>query len=293
MATGWTKFHVGRERELSHIIDLTEKRVNVLITGAQGIGKTHILDNLKLDNMLRIDDTSRFRLTLAGTLLHLMEGDKDKISQMLGLNPEIITKESTKRLCELLCQITEKNEYTIVIDRADELTPSVVKALEMLRNHFHFIVAARQVKISAATWLTNFEKVQIKPLSRQETMLLISRASNDFRNQIEDYEAFKNHVWNQATGVPQFTLELIDRFRKEGFVSAEKVLEYHHTAARSEIDMSTVILLGLACLMIFRYVAGEVNGGEDSGAFKLIGGIALIFALFARQIFKAAKRKYV
>lgn len=33
--------------------------------------------------------------------------------------------------------------------------------------------------------------------------------------------------------------------------------------------------------------------GEDGGAFRLIGGLALVFTIFARPIFRSLKRKWL
>ena len=43
--------------------------------------------------------------------------------------------------------------------------------------------------------------------------------------------------------------------------------------------------------MVLRYIGGEL--GNDAGAFKLFGGSFMLFALFARGIFTAGKRKFV
>lgn len=288
---GWTKYHVGRKAELALLAELTTKKVNMLVIGKQGTGKSHLLDNFQHDKVLRIDDTTKFKTTLAGMLLKILNEDKEQIRDLLNYDESIITKESTKRLCELLCQVTEPNEYTIVIDSAERLTPSVIAALELLRNHFHFVVAARQIEVKAATWLTNFQKIELKPLNRAETLELIVKASDDFRDRIEDFEQFKNHIWQKTVGIPQFVLEMIDRFRKEDFVSRAMVANIEHTAGRKEIDLTLVIVISLASLMILRYLAGEMGGNKD--AYKLIGGVAMLFALFGRQIYKAARRKYV
>jgi integrase/recombinase XerD len=292
MVEGQTKYHVGREQEIQRLIELSDKRVNVLITGQQGIGKSHLMDNFNPEKVLRIDDTSRFRVTLLGMLLHLMKGDKEEIARLLDLNEDVVTKGSSKRLCNLLCEITEPKEYTILIDKADDVTPSVIKCLEDLRHHFHFIVCARSIPMKFATWLTNFEKLQIKPLNRSEGIELINRLTVGFRDKIENYEAFKNHVWNDCGGVPQFIMESVERYRKEGFISNHVVSNYHHTAAEKDFDASALILFAFAALVLIKYVGNEVDH-DDAGAFKLVGGVAMVVALFSRQLFKAAKRRYV
>jgi integrase/recombinase XerD len=291
MVEGQTKYHVGREQEIQRLIELSDKRVNVLITGQQGIGKSHLMDNFNPEKVLRIDDTSRFRVTLLGMLLHLMKGDKEEIARLLDLNEDVVTKGSSKRLCNLLCEITEPKEYTILIDKADDVTPSVIKCLEDLRHHFHFIVCARSIPMKFATWLTNFEKLQIKPLNRSEGIELINRLTVGFRDKIENYEAFKNHVWNDCGGVPQFIMESVERYRKEGFISNHVVSNYHHTAAEKDFDASALIMFGFVALILLKYVAKET--GDDANSFKLISGVAMVFALFARQLFKATKRRFV
>ncbi len=56
--------------------------------------------------------------------------------------------------------------------------------------------------------------------------------------------------------------------------------------------MTVPFVVLLSCLMILRYVGREL-GDEDTGAYKLIGGAALLFLLFGRPIFRQTKRKYV
>ena len=73
------------------------------------------------------------------------------------------------------------------------------KSLEKLKNHFHIIAAARQIKIAHASFLSNFQKVELGPLKRAECLKLISHLSRGFRHRIEDYETFKNHIIEQVS----------------------------------------------------------------------------------------------
>ncbi len=291
---GSNQFIVGRQKELTDILDLASKHVNVLILGEQGSGKTHLLDNLKLGHqkIMRIDEMSTVKKTLIGMLLELFSGDKEEIATMLYGDEDFgkrITRESIKNLTDLLIQVTAKYEYTIIVDDVTAVPPNGVKVLEKLRNHFHLIVAARKIPISKATFLTNFQTIRLQSLSRPETLLLIKKLSTHFKESIEDYELYRNHIWQQTQGNPQFTCELVERYRKEPLVTVETVRDIRHTAALKEIDMSVPLLIGLSSLMVLRYVGQET--GDSS--LKLIGGIFMVFALFARSIFRAGKRKYV
>lgn len=288
---GWTKYHIGRKNELRELRELAEKKVNIIIIAEQGMGKTHLLDNYTDEKILRIDDTKDFKKSLCNIILVLCQGDKDEVARLLDIRQDVITKMSVKNLVSVLKSLTLKNEYTIIIDSVENVTPSVIVQLEELRNHFHFIVAARKIKIEAATWLTNFTQIRLKPLSYSESIELIVRASEDFRQSIEDFESYKNHLWVMCQGNPQFTLEAIDRFRKEDYVSIEAVTNYEHVGSLKEIDMTYFFVFALSTLMILRYISKEI--GHDEDAFKLFGGFALIFALFARQIHNLTKRRHI
>jgi len=291
-----TDYHVGREREMALLVDLISKKVNVLLLGAQGTGKTHLLDNFKDGNILRVDDFSAVKPTLAGMLLQLFNGDKEEIKEMLYGDDtdwdKKVLKETIKGMCDLLVRVCHKNEYTIIIDDVEKISANGVKALEFLREHFHIVCAARKVPISKITFLTNFQKMKLDNLSRPETMTLVNMAASDLRARVENWEAFENRIWDNCGGNPQFTLEMIDRYRKErGQIGIDLIQEIEHTAGRQPIDMSMPFMILLASLMILRYIGREM--GDDKDAFMLIGGIFMCFALFARPLLMQAKRKFV
>lgn len=295
---GLTNFHIGRKEEMQKLHDLGKKKINLLITGEQGVGKSHLLDNYNHGKLIRIGDLSTTKKMLAGLLLHLFETDKESIAKtiyekQLGKNEldNLVYKETIKRMTELLIQITEKNEYTIIIDDVTRIPPTGVLALEKLKNHFHIICAARKIPMTKASFLTNFERIELQPLSRPESIEMINRLSQPILQKIEDYETYKNHIYENTNGNPLFMIEMIERYSKEPEITLEVIRDYRHTAALKEFDFSLVLVIFLSSLMVLRYVSGEL--GDDSGALRLFGGIFLMFALFARNIFRAGKRKYV
>ncbi|MCB0580336.1 MAG: tyrosine-type recombinase/integrase, partial [Phaeodactylibacter sp.] len=294
---GMTNFHVGRKEELERLHGLCEKEVNVLLLGPQGIGKSHLLDNYHRARIIRMDDFRSPKKTLAGLLLTLFDDDKDEIFRLL-LEVEqreqlerIATKESIKRLCELAIDSTQPKEFTLVFDDLTDVTKYGVRILEMLKNHFHIIAAARRIKIEHATFLSNFERIELQPLSRPETLEMASRLAQPFMERIEDFEAFLNWVWENTQGIPLFVVELVERLGKEPIVSLEVLQEVRHTASKSEIDFSIPLIVAFSSLMALRYMGSEL--GHHSGAFRLLGGLALIVAIFSRRIFQALKRRFV
>ncbi|MEN0050264.1 MAG: tyrosine-type recombinase/integrase [Bacteroidota bacterium] len=301
MQYGQSKFHVGRKEELEKLHDLCQKKVNIYLCGEQGLGKSHLLDNLEaqakegIHKILRIDDMTGIKKSLQGLVLFLLQGDKEAVAELLfGRDKEldkIVTKDSIKRCCEILCEITLKHEYTILVDDATRISPNGVSVLEKLREHFHLIVAARKIPMRLSTFLSNFEKIELQNLKRAEAVELISRASQDFTNRIEDWELYKTHIWRSTIGNPLYTLELVDRFRREPVITTQMLTTVRHNQALPEWDMSLPVGIALSSLMVLRYLGGEF--GDDSGAFRLIGGAFLVFALFIRRILTIGKRKFI
>lgn len=298
MQHGLTDFHVGRQKELDTLYDLSNKQVNTLIIGPQGIGKSHLLDNYNHEKIIRVDDLRQPRRVMGGLLLELFYGEKEEILKMLtriGCEDDFINKvanrESIKRLCELAIDVTQPKEYTIVIDDLTDITKMGVRILEKLKNHFHIIAAARKVKIEFRTCFTNFQRLELKPLSRIETIEMIDRLSTELLPRIEDYEAYKNRIWEDTQGVPLYVIEMIDRLGREPRISTQVTDQVKHSASKQEIDFSVPLLIAFSSLIALRYLGPEL--GDQAGPFRFIAGVALVVALFSRSIFRTLKRKFL
>ena len=286
--------HVGRKPEMKRINDLYHKRINTIVLGPQGVGKTHLLSRIYGDKILKLDDFRGVKSTLGSLLLKLFAGDKEKIITMLTEQTDInkvVTRESIPQLIVLLTSVTHQQEYTIIIDDVTHTTVAGVNALESISKHFHVVAGARQLKLSQGSFLTSFERIDLKPLNRIESYSLIETLAKALRPRITDYESFKTHVYEQSAGNPQFIIELIHRFSKESVITRDQLSKIRHTAALREIDFSIPIVIMLSSLMVLRYLGNEFEYDRD--AFRLIGGGFLIFALYGRSIFSFGKRRFV
>ncbi|MEM9823006.1 MAG: tyrosine-type recombinase/integrase, partial [Bacteroidota bacterium] len=89
-------FHIGRKEELNKLLEYGQKKINLLILGPQGIGKTHLLEQYNLGNIIKIGDFGSTKTLLTGMLLHLFKGDKENSSKT------IFQKELTKKGIETI-----------------------------------------------------------------------------------------------------------------------------------------------------------------------------------------------
>jgi hypothetical protein len=174
-----------------------------------------------------------------------------------------------------------------MIDNVDGITTKGMKCIELLKDHFTIVTTARSVPISKANFLWNFEQVKIENLSRTESLELIHRLS--YNLDIEDFELYRNHIYDQSNGNPRVIFELCERYRKEIVITDDTIRSIRHIGALEEIDMSFIVVLILACIAVLRYTSREI-GGEN---LRFIGGIALVLLMLTRYFLSRTKRKFL
>lgn len=287
-------FTVGRNSELTQIQSLVSRDINVLLLGDIGMGKTHLIEQIQCEKkVLKMDDTHNIKRSLAGILLFLYKGDKQKVYELIYNDLDYskalvkINRESIKNLCIEIKRLVKPKEYILMIDRVDTIPPKAVQALEELKDTFTILSTAREVSVNKSSFLWNFEIIKLKPLERQHSLELIERLSYDL--DIEDKELYRNHIWEQSNGNPRVIYEIIDRYRKEPLISNEVVREIRHVGSIKEIDMTFMIIVFLASLAIFRYLAKET--GNDS--MRFIGGAAMVLLLVSRQFMRNNRKKFI
>jgi hypothetical protein len=276
------------------ITELVNKQVNCILIGDIGTGKSHLLQQITAaKKILNFDDFSDIKQTLAQTLLYLYKNEKETVFKLIYGEHDLtkagakMNKETVKNLCDELIKITAKNEYILKIDNVDRITPKAIKALEFLKDHFTIITSAREVPINKQAFLWNFEIIRIQPLTREHSLELIHKLSYDL--DVEDFELFRNHIYEQSAGNPRVIFELSERYRKENIITSEVIRTVRHTGSLQEIDMSLAVLITLGALAILRYAAGETG----NHSLRFIGGCAMVLLIISRYFFRFTTRKNV
>ena len=304
MAEGLTKFHVGRKKEMLELATLCEKKVNTLILGPQGIGKSHLLDNLQMPNILRADEVGSAKKFIGGILLMLHEGMEDEdgcqidpkthVIELVTRNADVrryIIKESLGNLVETLLQVCKPKEYTIMIDDVTRLTQGGLKVLEKLKGHFHIVAAGRTVKLDKISGFTNFQRIDLRPLSRSESHEFAELAATRLAGRIENFDHFKDYLYRQTKGIPGYMLELIERLDVETDLSIERVNTIEHIAARRGVAIFPFIIIGLACMTAFRYIGKGI--GIEKNFLMTLAGIGMLALFFGREVLRHTKRKNI
>lgn len=285
---------IGRDSLMYEINDKLSRNINVILLGKTGVGKSTMIKNINTTGrkVLTIDDVSEMKTTLINMLLYLLD-DKEKVMElMFGEYDKTkvktkISRHSLMSLAKNICDIVEPQEYILVIDSVDRISPRVVSVLEQLKEHFTIVTSAREIAVNKTSFLWNFETIKVEELCRKDSIELVSKLSGTL--EVEDYEQYKNYIWNKSNGNPRVIYEMIDRFRKEPFVCKDTVRSIDHYGSLPTIDMSLVLLCLFGCGAIFRYLGRE--SGNTSLTF--IGGIAMILLILSRYFFQHTKHRFL
>jgi hypothetical protein len=248
---------------------------------------------LKDRKFLVLDEMNNLKMTFINMLLYLYDNDKEAIKELVfgGFDKSQILqklqKDSVYSLIAEIIKITEKQEYIIVIENVDGITLKAVKCIELMKDHFVIITTAREIPINKSSFLWNFKQIDIQPLNRTNSIELIHKLSYDL--DVEDFELYRQHIYDQSAGNPRVIFELCDRFRKEIYITEENIRTVRHIGGLKEIDMSWTVMLLLACVAVLRYTSREMG----SESLRFIGGIAMIGLMFFRFFLSKTKRKFL
>ena len=285
---------VGRDTEARQVERLMKQGISTVVVGSVGIGKSFLIDSLTLGRpVLEMDNTKDFKKSLANCLLFLLE-TKEAVAKLAFStdDPDAVrikvSKESVPNLCKLLSMACDRKTVILKIGEIDSVTPSVVRALEILKEHFIILTTSRAVKMSAGSFLWDFEKVELKPLSRIDSLRLFHRLTDDL--QLTELAWIQNKVFDTSEGNPRMITELAERIRREPVIDAyvvDEICNSYLGRQTREIDVSPILLLLFGGLIVLKYIGRET--GEQGLTF--VGSAIMVTAMFGRYFFRGAKRK--
>jgi len=285
---------IGRDAVMQQITELVNKGTNICLIGPTGVGKKTLLDSINTQKkVLTFDDTSGIKKSLIYLLLYLYKNNMEAVHTILFGEFKLdkvetqLSRQTVGTLCEEIKKVCGKKEYILKIKSLDSINRPAMKAIEMLKDHFVIVTTAVEIPINKDSFLWNFEKLKVDNLSRADAFILIHKLSYDM--EVEDYELYRNHIFEQTDGNPRAIVEMVERYRREPVLLTETVRSITHRGPIRDIDFSFVVIFFIASLAIFRYMTSEF----DNPGLRVIGGMAMILLLLSRTIFSRTKRRYV
>ena len=289
-----TKPIIGRNQELTTISDHLSNGTNVLITGRNGTGKRLILESIKPDRkVLTFDDTTSIKKSLIYLLLYLYKNDKEQVAAVLFKDFDMdkietrLSRQSIGFLCDEIKSIVQPKEYILKIMQFDDVTKQSLKVIEKLKDTFVILTAAVEIPIDKAPFFGNFERIEVKNLNRPQSFELIHKLSYDLK--IDDYEQYRNHIWQQTNGNPKAITEMVERYRRVPRLVPEAVRSVTYAGAIKEWDCTYGLVILIGAMAVMRYMTSEF----DNPGLRTIGGMAMILLLLTRAFAARTKQKTI
>jgi hypothetical protein len=283
-----------RSDTINYIHDLANRGRHVLLVGPIGIGKSHILKSLILKNqILFIDDLYDLKTTLINWLLVIHNNDKKTAQENLDDNADTpsvkyLQRTSIMHLLRTILENVKEEKYTIVIDTLDNVTPRAIRCLDVLKSKFNIVSAVRHIPKNKDSLLWNFDIIDIKPLSKQDSNLLITQTAVSLNiADATSLEKVRDRLISSSSGNPRILIELLKRtfLEAKSFGKDSSQLDFDSLSFNQEKSILPIILIMAIILLPLRYVASIT----ENSTHRMIGTIALVVFILFRYLGRYVK----
>jgi hypothetical protein len=249
---------VGRGSELTSISQHLATGTNVIVLGQPGTGKRLLLDSIKTNKkVLTFDDTGSIKQSLIYMLLYLYDTDFQNLAAIIfkkfdketeekefdrAKEETRLSRQSIGHLCDLIKSVVQPKQYILKIKQFDNISKQALKVIDNLKDTFVILTSATEISITKSNFFWNFEKIEIKNLNRLQSFEMIHKLSYDLV--VDDYEIYRNHIWQQTAGNPKAVSEMIERYRREPKLATEIIRAVTFSGAIKDWDC-TMVVVGL------------------------------------------------
>ena len=275
---------VARAEKLRLIEANLSKRIDTLIVGPIGIGKSHLLAQLNADHALKVKTLSPIKEALINIAEELHKSGK--------LYPHIEDFETIKKRharetiqawTDMVLDAVAKNECVLIVDDLSDITPSVGRLIDKLNCKYIIIAAIREIVKTYEKHFWKFDRIEIENLTTSEAKKLIRQCTTGA--DIEDYRMTETSILQQSAGNPRAIIEIVERLRKEPAVTRSAIRHVSHTGARNQIDLTFAVVLLLLVVVAARFFMRGI-GSMEGYVLAGIGSAILVGIRFFMYRFK-------
>jgi len=265
---------IGRNKELKQIISNYKKGIDTVLIGGSGIGKSKLLECIEGDKVIRLKYFTPVKQSVLELARELFDyGVFSGFDTWDDLRKKNI-KFTIRDWIEYINDHISRNEFTLIVDDITDITKKSGKSLNQLNRQFIIFCAAREIKKSLVHNFWKYDKLKIDEFTRYEAVNFIRYLCKDI--DFENYKLFETHVLKKSNKNPRAILEIVERAKKEDFISANYARQIDHTGAQKKIDLSPAFIILGALVVASRFIArgsGSIDGymlAGSAGAFFMI-----------------------
>ncbi len=264
----------GRDHIIKEIRAHLNKGQSVLLTGKFGVGKTHILKNIKAlygSNALFFDTPAPVK-TILFELCEKLGTEKFK---------------STTQIAELLEYALRNktvNAPIIVIDNLDKVRATDLDTMIRITEEFSVLSATEETTVKLKSLWHKYKELEVHPLTPDNSKKLIKYLTQNMS--ISDYELMETRFLNYSNGLPLAIVDMSVQLSYANVVTREVVRDMHHDIGVVYRDWSYAVILLWAVLVLFRFVALGTHSFEG----YILAGIGMSMLVVIKFfIFKGSK----
>ena len=217
---------IGREKESAEISALISQRKNIIIFGAEGVGKTAILNKvlsgLAAVNIFHSLDSKALRISLLNLMVYASCDKKSiQLADILAL----------KKLFYGL--LDEKKPEYIVFDHIESVEPKFYSLfVYLMERKIPLIVLSRGVEKKEIGHLRmslfGFEKVEVSDLDRPTADVLIDHFIKEFDIKVVKVDEFKRAMFSHSKGNPRIIKALCSiasdvKYQKNDYIDVKLI----------------------------------------------------------------------
>ncbi len=275
---------VERKEKLHLLKENLSKRIDTLIIGPIGIGKSHLLAQVDADYVLKVKTLSPIKEALINIAEELHKSGKlyPHIEDFEKIKKRH-TRETIQAWTDIVLDSVAKNECVLIVDDLSDITPSVGRLIDKLNSKYIIIAALREIVKTYEKHFWKFDRIEIEPLSTPEAKKLIRQCTAGA--DIEDYHMTETSILQQSAGNPRAIIEIVERLRKEPAVTRSTVRHVSHTGARDQIDLTFAVVLLLLVVVAARFFMRGI-GSMEGYVLAGIGSAILVGIRFFTYRFR-------
>ena len=285
-------YTIDRAKEREILLRNTTQGNHTLLLGRNGVGKTHLLIDLKRE--LRATDVALHYIPRPVPAKETIENIYAWLAMLAGVAlPRKISRDTRiADFCGFIAEILSHQnlagrKIVLMVDDFDHIPALAVPIFEIIAERICLIAAARTRKGGARfnRLLWRFEEVRIESLSPQEARELTVRAISTVQGiklpNERTREFLITRIATLSNGIPSAIIESVERLRGAEHIDESYIREiFVHRSADTFFDATPLILAFFAFLVVMRYINRGMYQFDLYAIFGAISGLMLLVRWF-------------